>query len=54
MIVVIVGLGTLAGLFTFAAALVLGQSLLGAFTLYVVAGLLTTFLVSAGLYFRGS
>ncbi len=54
MIVAIMGLGTVAGLLTFAAALILGQSLLSAFALYVVAGVLTSLLVAAGIYFRSS
>ena len=54
MIIVILGLGTLAGLIAFVAALVLGQSLLSAFVLYVFAGILTSLLVAAGLYFSVS
>ncbi|WP_170329616.1 hypothetical protein [Ruegeria arenilitoris] len=44
----------MAALLTFVAALVLGQSLLSAFALYVVAGVLTSLLVAVGLYFRVS
>jgi hypothetical protein len=54
MIVAIMGSGILAGLLTFAAALIVGQSLLSAFALYVVAGTLTSLLVAAGIYFRSS
>ncbi len=54
MIVAIMGLGILAGLLTFAAALIVGQSLLSAFALYVVAGTLTSLLLAAGIYFRSS
>ncbi len=54
MIVAALGIGILAGLLIFAASLALGQSLLSAFILYVVAGSLTTLLVAAGLYVKRS
>ena len=47
MLLAVMGLGTIAGMMTFVVALILGQSLLSAFVLYVVAGVLTTLLVAA-------
>lgn len=54
MLLVVMGLGTIVGLITFVAALMLGQTFLSALLLYVVVGMLASLLTGLAVYFKCS